>query len=62
MLFLGFTDETIKYYTSYLSNGKFIVGIENEYSDKTSITCTAKFNFEFTALFNLYQRRATGCG
>ena len=39
MLFLGFTDETIKWYTSYLSNRKFIISIENTYSDKASITC-----------------------
>ena len=39
MPFLGFTDETIKWYTSYLSNKKFIIGIENAYSDKASITC-----------------------
>ena len=39
MLFLGFTDETIKWYTSYLSNRKFIISMENANSDKASITC-----------------------
>ena len=39
MSFLGFTDETIKWYTSYLSNRKFIMGMENANSDKVSITC-----------------------
>ena len=39
MSFLGFTDETIKWYTSYLSNWKFIVSIENANLDKASITC-----------------------
>ena len=39
MSFLGFTDDTIKSYTSYLSNRKFIISIENAYSDKVSITC-----------------------
>ena len=38
MPFLGFTDETIKWYT-YLSNRKFIISMENGYSDKASITC-----------------------
>ena len=38
MPFLGFTDETIKWYTSYLSNRKFIISMENAYSDKASIT------------------------
>ena len=37
--FLGFTDETIKWYTSYLSNRKFIISMENANSDKASITC-----------------------
>ena len=39
MSFLGFTDETIKWYTSYLSNRKLIISIENAYSNKASITC-----------------------
>ena len=39
MPFLGFTDETIKWYTSYLSNRKFIISTENAYSDKASIIC-----------------------
>ena len=38
MPFLGFT-ETIKWYTSYLSNRKFIFSMENANSDKWSITC-----------------------
>ena len=38
MDFLGFTDETINWYT-YPSNIKFIIIIENKYSDKTWITC-----------------------
>ena len=37
MPFLGFTDETIKWYTSYLSNRKFIISMENKYSDKEPI-------------------------
>ena len=39
MPFLGFTDETILWYTSYLANRKFIIKIERAYSDKASITC-----------------------
>ena len=39
MPFLGFTDETMKWYTSYFSNTKFIISIENAYSDKAWITC-----------------------
>ena len=39
MLFLGFTDETIKWYTSYLSNRKFFISMENANSDKVSLTC-----------------------
>ena len=39
MSFLGFTDETIKWYTSYLSKRKFIIGTKNAYSDKESIIC-----------------------
>ena len=39
MLFLVSTDETIKWYTSSLSNRKFIISIENAYSDKALITC-----------------------
>ena len=39
MSFLGFTDETIKWYTSYLSNRKLVISIENAYSNKASITC-----------------------
>ena len=35
------TDEIIKWYTSYLSNRKFITSIENAYLDKTSETCGA---------------------
>ena len=38
MTFLGFTDETIKWYT-YLSNRKFIINMENAYLDKASTTC-----------------------
>ena len=39
MPFPGFTDETIKWYTSNLSNRKFIISMENANSDKTSTTC-----------------------
>ena len=39
MSFLGFTNETIKWYTSYLPNRKFIISMEHAYSDKVSITC-----------------------
>ena len=39
MLFLGFTDETVKWCTSYLSNRKFIISTENAYLDKVAITC-----------------------
>ena len=39
MPFLDFTDETIKWYTSYLSNRKFIISMENAYSDQASIAC-----------------------
>ena len=39
MPFLGFSDETIKWYSSYLLNRKFIINIENAYSKLASITC-----------------------
>ena len=39
MHFLGLTDKTVKWYTSYLSNRKFIISMENAYSDKAAITC-----------------------
>ena len=39
MSILGFTDEILKWYTSYLSNRKFIISMENAYSDKAAITC-----------------------
>ena len=39
MPFPGFTDEKIKWYTSNLSNRKFIISMENANSDKTSTTC-----------------------
>ena len=39
MPFLVFTDEIIKWYTSYLSNRKFIISMENANSHKASITC-----------------------
>ena len=45
MPFLGFDnfmrqfDETIQQYTLYLSKRKFIISMENAYSDKASITC-----------------------
>ena len=35
---LGFTDETVKWYTSYLSNRKCIISMQNVNSDKSSIT------------------------
>ena len=38
MPFLSFTNETIKWYTSYLSNRKFIISMENANSDKASMT------------------------
>ena len=38
-MIVGFTDETIKSYTSYLSNRKFVISMENAYSDKASIIC-----------------------
>ena len=41
MPFLGFTDDTIKWYTSYLSNRKFIISMKNANSDKASITSGA---------------------
>ena len=62
MPFLGFTDETIKRYTSYCLNRKFIISMENANSDKVSIMWyTTRFNFGSTALFNFYQRYATSC-
>ena len=39
MPFLGFTDDTIKWYTSSVSKKKFIIRIENAYLDKASVTC-----------------------
>ena len=36
MPFLGFTDEIFKWYTSYLSNRKFIISMENANSNKAS--------------------------
>ena len=39
MLSLGFTDKTIKRCSSYHSNRKFVISIENTYSDNPSITC-----------------------
>ena len=39
MPFLDFTDETIKWYSSYLSNRRFIISMENANPDKASITC-----------------------
>ena len=40
MPFLGFIDEAIKWYASYLSNRKFIISMENaNLDDKASITC-----------------------
>ena len=41
-IFIRFTDETIKWYTSYLPNAKFIISIESANSDKASITCGLK--------------------
>ena len=38
MPFLGFTDETIKWYTSNLSYRKFIISMEKAILDKGSIT------------------------
>ena len=38
MPFLGLTHETSKWYTSYLSNKKLIISIENVYLDKASVT------------------------
>ena len=37
--FLDFTDETINWHTSNISNRKFIISIENAYSDKASKPC-----------------------
>ena len=37
MYFLGFTDESIKWYTSYLSDRIFIVSIEKVHSNKASL-------------------------
>ena len=39
MPFLGFTDEKIKWCTSYLSNRKFIINMLNANSDKASVIC-----------------------
>ena len=39
MPFLGFTDEKIKWCTSYLSNRKFIINMLNVNSDKASVIC-----------------------
>ena len=38
MPFLGFTDKIIKWNTSYPSNKKFIISMDNAYSDKASIS------------------------
>ena len=39
MSFLGFINETIKWYTSHLPNRKFIISIKNAYLGKASMTC-----------------------
>ena len=40
MPFQGLTDETMKWYTSYLSNRKFVNSMENANSHKASKTCS----------------------
>ena len=47
MPFLGFTDETIKWCSSCLSNRKFVISMENAYSDKASITCSLLYKIQF---------------
>ena len=36
---IGFSDHTVKWFQSYLSNRKFMVNLENSFSEVSSISC-----------------------
>ena len=36
---IGFSDHTVKWFQSYLSNHKFTVNLENSFSEVSSISC-----------------------
>ena len=36
---IGFTDHTVKWFQSYLSNCKFMVNLENSFTEVSSISC-----------------------
>ena len=36
---IGFSDQTVKWFQSYLSNPKFMVNLENSFSEVSSISC-----------------------
>ena len=36
---IGFSDHTVKWFQSYLSNRKFTVNLENSFSEVSSISC-----------------------
>ena len=61
-LFLGFTNEIIKWYRSYVSQ-KCLLSVQKMniwILDKDQYMCATRFNFGSTSLFNLYQRHTTG--
>ena len=36
---IGFSDHTVKWFQSYLSNRKFMVNLENSFSENSSMSC-----------------------
>ena len=36
---IGFSDHTVKWFQSYLSNRKFMINLENPFSEVSSISC-----------------------
>ena len=39
LVYMGFSDYAISWFTSYLSNRSFIVNVENDYSDPGDLNC-----------------------
>ena len=39
LIIIGFSDHTVKWFQSYLSNRKFMVNLENSFSEVSSISC-----------------------
>ena len=54
-----FSDNTVKWFRSYMSNGKFSLNFENSFSEVSNITCGVPQGYTWYLLFLIYVNNMT---